>query len=384
MRVAEITRLQGLHYGTGKPVEIEISDDRISKITSIEHTDDLLFIGPGLIDNQVNGFAGVGFKDQDLTLEGIDHATRSLWKEGVTGYLPTIYTCEPGQMNKNLGLFAGAVKKKQIHQSIIGLHIEGPFLSPQDGYRGAHRKEWLQPPSWDKVQEWNTKANGIIRHLTLAPELPNSLECIIECVKQGIVIGLGHHNADTKTIRRAVDSGAAIATHLGNGCANTIHRHHNPLWPQLADDRLWASLIVDGFHLTPEQVQVFFKVKGPNRLILVSDIQRHAGLPPGNYKIDGVDVELSPEGKLHDPIQQVLFGAALPLSVNVAKMVTMSGCSWQDAFHMASKNVAKLYELMDRESFAPGQRADIIRFQRSGESLEVMETWLAGQCVYRK
>ena len=121
--------------------------------------------------------------------------------------------------------------------------------------------------------------------ITLAPEINGAFEFIRKCRKKGIIVSLGHHNGPAEIIKQAIDNGAGLATHLGNGCASIINRHLNPIWPQLADDRLMISFICDGFHLPPEVIQVFYKVKGAENIIITSDITSYAGLPPGEYKI---------------------------------------------------------------------------------------------------
>ena len=121
----------------------------------------------------------------------------------------------------------------------------------------------------------------------------------------GIVVAVGHHNANKQQLDLAVENGARIATHLGNGCANMINRHYNPLWPQLSNDDLMISIICDGFHLLPEEIRVFYKTKGVDKTIITSDVTSYAGLKSGQYKTQtGETIELTPEGKLHYPAQQ--------------------------------------------------------------------------------
>jgi N-acetylglucosamine-6-phosphate deacetylase len=261
--------------------------------------------------------------------------------------------------------------------------LEGPYISPKDGFRGAHPLKWVQEPDWDDFLEYARASGKGILQVSLAPELPHAIEFIQNCTRHGIIVALAHHNASATTIQQAIDSGAKIATHLGNGCANTIHRHYNPLWPQLSDDRLWISMIADGFHLPPEMIQVFYKVKGANKIILTSDITRLAGLPAGEYKMMGSNVRLTKEGKIRLEAQDVLAGAALPLIKGVENMYKYTHCSLADAIHMATRNPASLNGLTDRGALLPGKRADIILFSFKEGVISIKETILAGKQVFK-
>jgi len=218
--------------------------------------------------------------------------------------------------------------------------------------------------------------------VTLAPEAEGALGFIEQCVQQDIVVGLGHHHGTASDIMEAVDRGATVSTHLGNGCATRIHRHLNPLWPQLAEDRLMASMIADGFHLRPEELQVFFKVKGPDRLLLVSDMTELAGMPPGEYPWNGESIVLTPEGMITYPGQNVLAGASLPLTVGVRTIMTATGCSLSDAIQMASSTPAKLNGFDDRGELEVGKRGDCILFSCGESALDIHKTYVAGREVY--
>jgi len=193
--------------------------------------------------------------------------------------------------------------------------------------------------------------------------LEGAMEFIRKCTEMGIVVAIGHHNAKKDIVDEAVLNGARIATHLGNGCANMINRHDNPLWPQLANDGLMASIICDGFHLRDEEIRVFFKSKGVENTIITSDVTSFAGLPPGQYKSEEDEIiELTHEGMLRYPGQNVLYGSASPISKGVAHIMELTGCTLGDAIRMASTNPANLYGLNDRGSIEPGKRADLILF----------------------
>src|SRR4030042_1286339 len=255
----------------------------------------LPYLAPGVIDIQVNGNLSVDFSEPGLTVEGIRKATQGLWKVVVTPDFPTVVTSPYEVLKENFAVLARALNDPDIACSIPGFHLEGPYISPVDGFRGAHYKPFVRPPDWEEFVKINRAAGDRIMEVSLAPEIEGAMEFIRKCAQHGILVGLAHHNGSAEQIREAVDLGAVISTHLGNGCANTIHRHNNPLWPQLADDRLMASVIVDGFHLTRDEVRTFFKVKGKDRLILPSDVTNLAGMPPGEYQFNEQKVEMTPD-----------------------------------------------------------------------------------------
>ncbi len=380
------TKVEGLFYLDGKPVSIEVVDGYISRITPKNKLDDPelsdVYVAPGLIDNQINGYVSVGFSSPGLTVEGVRKATHALWKVGVTTYLPTVITSSHDRLMENFTVLARAAQEPDIGLSVPGFHLEGPYISPEDGYRGAHHRPWVRPPDWQEFLAVYEAADQKILQVTLAPEIEGAIDFIHRCVDRGIVAGLGHHNAPADIIKQACDAGATVSTHLGNGCANMIHRHDNPLWPQLADDRLIASIIVDGFHLRPEEVQVFYKVKGPERTVLISDMVKLAGMPPGEYSYDNRDVVLTPEGMIKFPAQNVLAGASLPISIGVGNVMRFTGCSLADAIHMASRNTARLHGLSDRGEIKVGKRADLILFTLKEGALSINKTIIAGKEVY--
>ena len=381
--------IEGIHYHTGQPVRVTIRNGLISDITSADKPsgNNLVYIAPGFFDNQVNGFAGVSFAfgDSDLTPEGIEKATRELWKKGVTTYLPTLTTNSIEVLSRNFRILAQAVENKNVMGSIPGFHLEGPYINPEDGYRGAHPKQYVKLPDWDEFMRLYEASGKNIVQVTLAPEMEGALDFITRCTQAGIVIALGHHNADMKTVTAAIDRGAKIATHLGNGAANMINRHYNPFWPQLADDRLHISIIGDGFHLLPEEIKVFHKVKGSDKTIITSDVTHYAALEPGEYKTStGETIELTKDGMLRLPAQNVLYGSASPITKGVGFVMKVTGCTLADAVQMASTNPARLYNLTDRGVLEPGKRADLVLFTVEDSEVQIMKTWVNGNLVYEK
>jgi N-acetylglucosamine-6-phosphate deacetylase len=381
--------VEGLSYLDQSPVRIEIADGKIKNVIKIDKLSDpagKVYIAPGLFDNQVNGYKGVSFVDmgKELTPEGITLVTKSLWEKGVTTYLPTLTTNDKQIFIKNFALLAKAKQDPLLLGSIGGFHLEGPFISPVDGYRGAHPLKFVRKPDWNEFMELYEASGKNILQVTLAPEADGAPDFIAKCREKNIIVGLGHHNGSMKQITDAIDKGARIATHFGNGCANNINRHANPLWPQLSDDRLMISIIGDGFHLLPEEIRVFYKVKGPDKIIITSDVSPLGGLTPGRYlNVVGDTLELTPDGAVMYPAQKVLSGSGSALPKGVGNVMKVTGCTLAQAIQMASTNPAKFYGLKDRGELKTGMRADLILFTMDDFKMDIRKTIVAGEVVYQ-
>ena len=221
-----IDSISGVHYLDGKPVTLEFNDGNISEIIRTKELvkNSSWFLAPGLIDIQINGYMGVDFSGPNLTVEAVKKATKALWRVGVTSYFPTIITSDFSLMKKNFAILAKAMEDKEIGNSIPGFHLEGPYISPIDGYRGAHLKKYTREPSWEEFLELQNAAKNNIILITVAPELDGAIPFIKKIVDSGVMVSLGHHNGSASQIKDAVNAGARMATHLGNGCANMINQ----------------------------------------------------------------------------------------------------------------------------------------------------------------
>lgn len=380
--------VEGLHFATGNPVAVKIKDGKILEVKDIKKLSDKknkLILAPGFFDNQINGFADVSFSfgGGELTKEGVQKATKALWERGVTTYLPTLTTNSREVLTKNFSVLAKAKDDESLLGSIPGYHLEGPYISPIDGFRGAHSKRFVRKPDWNEFMEFYEASGKDILTVTVAPEIEGAMEFIKKCTDLGIVISLGHHNGTAQQINEAVLKGAKTCTHIGNGCANLINRHDNPLWPQLSNDGLMISIICDGFHLRPEEIRVFSKAKGYDKTIITSDVTKYAGLKPGIYKnIDGDDIELTVDGKIQYPAQQVLAGSASSIEKGIGHALKVTGCSLAEAIGMASANPAKLYGLNDRGTLEVGKRADLVLFTMEDYVLNIQKTYVKGELVY--
>jgi len=250
----------------------------------------------GFIDLQVNGYAGACFTKAGLTLDVVRSVTDALLERGTAAYCPTICTTSPEVFRANLNVLATAFKDDRLRRHLLGIHVEGPFFTPES--RGAHPLEHLRTPDADLVRTWQDWADGHIRLLTMAPELEGAEDAIRAATELDICVSLGHHLGSVEAITRAVDAGARASTHLGNGIANSLPRHPNPLWTQLAEDRLTGMFITDGHHIPPEFIKAALRTKGVERFVVVSDVSTLAGLPPGVYQWLGGDCRVCADGRI--------------------------------------------------------------------------------------
>lgn len=266
--------------------------------------------GSGFVDLQVNGYAGVNFTSPNLTLAQVQSTARMLYQRGTVSFLPTVITAPWELYEHVLPLLARAMSAENDQNQILGIHLEGPYISPRDGARGVHPLAHVRPPSCDEFKTLFNLAQGCIRLLTLAPELPGAIDLIHCASEMGVIVSIGHTLATSQDVQAAVAAGAHASTHLGNGIPTLIERHQNPLWPQLAQPALAALLITDGHHLPADFVRTVLAVKGASHTIITSDAAPAAGLPPGEYEYFGTRTRLEPDGRLHSPQTGTLAGSA--------------------------------------------------------------------------
>jgi N-acetylglucosamine-6-phosphate deacetylase len=290
----------------------------------------------GFVDLQVNGFAGVDFADPTNDAEHVLEAVAAIEKTGVTRFLPTLITSS----REEFAACARAVLRAR-HPAIAGLHMEGPYISPEDGPRGAHRLEHVRAADLEDFERRQEAAEGRIVLVTLAPEVPGALGLVETLVAAGVKVAIGHTAASSAQIADAVRAGATLSTHLGNGCASMLPRHPNVIWEQLAEDRLLASFIVDGHHLPPATVKAMIRAKTPDRSLLVTDAIAAAGMPPGVYHLAGQEVVLSPTGRVAAPGADNLAGSALSMNVAIGHTVRFSGLPLAEVVPMACARPAR-------------------------------------------
>lgn len=376
-------KLTGLLPATAAPVELLIEAGSIASLQPVAAAEH--WLAPGFIDLQVNGFGGVDFNDPTTSTAQIAQAIRQLWCTGVTHLLPTIIT---GSHEHIAACFANLVKAADefpaVAYATLGFHLEGPFISTEDGPRGAHPRAHARPPDWDEFQRWQDAARGSIRLITLAPEWAGALPFIERAADAGILVALGHTAASPQQIRAAIAAGARMSTHLGNGSHANIARHPNYIWEQLAADELHASFIIDGHHLPPSVVKCFLRSKGSARSVLVTDAIAAAGCPPGRYQFGELVVEVTPQGRVNLPGTPYLAGSATQMHEAIANTVRFSDATLAEALQMATAHPAALLGLSDeRGTLAVGRAADVVllRWEEATQTLSVLATVCGGALV---
>lgn len=286
---------------------------------------------PGFFDLQVNGFGGVDFNAGGLTGDRVDEALERMRATGVTRCLPTLITSSFERFAANAGVIARASSSV-----IAGIHMEGPYLSPEDGARGAHRRDCVIPASVDDFKRRQDAAGGRILLVTLAPEVPGATTLIEHITASGVRVAIGHTAATPQQIDAAIAAGATLSTHLGNGCAQMLPRHPNVIWEQLASDALFASLIVDGHHLPAATVKAMVRAKGEHRTILITDAIAAAASAPGRYTIGDVECHLDRTGRVSLPGTPYLAGSALTMDRAIANTVQFTGLPLDAVVAMAT------------------------------------------------
>ncbi len=377
--------VSGIDVSTGSSVEV--SFDRA--ITIVDHLirplNDGVFIAPGWIDLQVNGFAGVDYNSAASSHQQIALSIRAQFACGVTRFFPTVITGSHENMAAALSNLARAKDSIVEGPAMEAFHLEGPYISPEDGPRGAHPARWVRPPDLSEFQRFQEAANGSIRLVTLSPEWPQAPGFIEKLVEKGIVASIGHTKASASQLADAVSAGATLSTHLGNGADALLPRHPNYLWEQLADDLLAASFIVDGFHLPPSFLKVALRAKGLERSLLVTDAVMPAGCPPGVYKLGEVEVELHGDGSVRLAGGSRLAGSALTMDRAIANVMRTAGLNLRDAVTLATRNPARVGRVPSRQrGLNPGERADLVRFRfdEATGHITVLDTFLNGERVF--
>lgn len=333
--------ISGRHYRTGLPLEVHVNGGVIEAVHTLAespHMADWPLLAPGLVDLQVNGGWGLDFNTLPLAPETVAGLSHRLLARGVTSYCPTLITNGSDQLVQAASVIAEAVRTQpDIAGLIAGIHLEGPFLSPEDGPRGAHPLEHICPPDWEAFCRWQEAAEGLIRIITVSPEWPGAAAFISRCTASGVRVSIGHTAASPEQIRQAVAAGAVMSTHLGNGMHLTLPRHPHYLWEQLAADELYGCMIADGCHLPDALLKVILRVK-QSRAILVSDAVSLSGMAPGAYRLHiGGDVVLTPEGRLHlAGHPRLLAGSAMTLADQVAYLARAGLATLEEALDCAS------------------------------------------------
>lgn len=364
-------------------VEGHTQIDAVEPSLSVTTSD--TFLAPGFIDLQINGFAGSDYNSPHASLEGIQKSLERVFATGTTRIFPTVITGSPGNITGALRNLAKARAALPHGHAMEAFHVEGPHISPDDGPRGAHPRQWPRPPDLDEFRRWQDAAEGHVRLVTLSPEWPGANGYIETLVREGVVVSIGHTKATAQQIDEAVRAGATLSTHLGNGAHRELRRHPNYIFDQMADDRLAASFIVDGIHLGQAFLKVALRAKGVERSILVTDAVMPAECEPGPYTLGEVEVELKDDARVVLRGGDRLAGSSLRMDRGVENMMRLGGLTLAEALTTATRNPARIGRIAGRlQGIERGARADLVEFSYdpARQSIRVLRTWLSGELVY--
>jgi N-acetylglucosamine-6-phosphate deacetylase len=354
---------------------VSVVDDRIVAISHSRPVDssprlEAAYVAPGLIDLQVNGGFGVEVGEDPAAIRTL---SKRLPTAGIVGFLPTIISAPADHYARVFRAFSAA---RDAHGARpLGLHLEGPFLSPHRA--GAHRSDVIEAADqalFDTLLNYDG-----FRLMTLAPERTDACERIHQLRKRGIAVSLGHTDATLEEFVAGLDAGATMATHLYNAMSPFSHRTPQATGAALVDDRVTVGLIADGIHSHPASIQLAFRAKGPERIALVSDLMPAAGMPPGQYEFGGQRVSVDATTATLD--DGTLAGSIVPLDQAIRNVINWTTATPAEAIRMASETPARLLGLKDSGRIAAGCLADLVLFD---DTFDVVATIVGGQVVYRR
>lgn len=355
------TEVTGTDPASGKGISVRVEH---GVVTAIQRTDghDEAWLTAGFVDLQVNGFAGFDANAEDVDADQIIALVRASWSHGVTTVVPTLITAAEDQLLSGLRAVAAARKADPlVAHAVPYVHVEGPHLSAEDGPRGVHPTEHIRPPEIDEFDRWQRAGDGLVGMVTISPHFESAPNYVAALVHRGVNVSLGHTHATPEQITAAVDAGATLSTHLGNGAHPVIRRHPNYIWAQLAEDRLSAGFIADGHHLPADTLVAMLRAKGLDRSFLVSDATALAGMAPGRYTTPvGGEVELSADGRLSYVGTPMLAGAARSVAVGVAHVANLGPFSPAEAVGLATISPGRFCG--GRGQVRVGAPADLVRF----------------------
>jgi N-acetylglucosamine-6-phosphate deacetylase len=294
----------------------------------------------GLVDLQVNGYAGVDFNADGVTTAQITYACERLRQHQVSTILTTVITADLELMCRRIGILVQAIKESSTAKEVIqGIHLEGPFISNQPGYVGTHPVSAVLPVSLSKLERLIDAGQGLVKLVTLAPERDPSFSGIKWLADRGIVVSAGHCDPTLDQLQGAIDHGLSMFTHLGNGCPLLLHRHDNIIQRVLSlSSHLWVCFIADGVHVPFPALRNYLKIVGSERAIVVSDAISAAGMGPGRYSLGSLEVIVDESFATWSSDRQHLMGSACPLEVGFDNLVAHVGLPAIEARRMVREN----------------------------------------------
>jgi len=361
--------ISAINVLNNKAVEITLDKGVISGVRETVSKPGMPYVCPsGMIDTQVNGYMGLDYSDPNFNYESVYTICNALAKTGTLQHFATIVTRPHKTILRNIDFIMEARRSSAtVRNALTGIHIEGNYISDKDGPRGAHDKKYVRKASIGELDQYLKHSDGLLKYITVGAEVEGVLELIRYAVSCGIVVALGHTGATRAQIEAAVEAGARVATHLGNGNFQAIDRFENPLWALIRNERITASLIADLCHVTPELLWIISRCKDSSKMILVSDFAPCAGLPKGKLKWGKMKVEIVEDGSVRLAGTPYLAGAGSSLFKDVFNFAKVTGMDIGQAFRLATENPVNTYYLDSaRISLNAGQSADFILFDADG------------------
>lgn len=367
--------IKARHCQTGEPVSVSWEDGVITRVSSaaaeVPHN---LWVAPALFDLQVNGYAGVDFQQDGLTTRDLLHAARMLRRDGCTRFLLTLITDDWTALTARLEhLKSVRSQEPELGSAIAGWHIEGPFLSSEPGFHGAHDPAKMLDPTPERIRKLRKLTGEDPVLLTMAPERRNAIESIRFARSLEMQVSLGHTNASVELLKQAVDAGATAFTHLGNGCHATLDRHDNILWRVFETAGLTVTLIPDGIHVSPPLFRLVHRILPGNSVTYVTDAMSAAGASPGTYSLGKDRFEVGTNRVVRRPGSAYFAGSSLRPVEGMRVAAGMLRTNWQACWQRGAEVSARLMGL--RSGLEPGNPAELSLLEEDeNQKLTVVQT----------
>ncbi|MEA2015781.1 MAG: N-acetylglucosamine-6-phosphate deacetylase [Actinomycetota bacterium] len=372
----KISRGEAVYISNEKIMDIrnEKDIDSTKEADIIDASDK--YVVPGFIDIHMHG--GGGFDAMDGNAEAIRKIAAAHSRFGTTAFLPTTMTMSRDKITRSLKGIRKAFEEGGTAAEILGIHMEGPYINVSR--KGAQKEEEIKEASVEEFLEFEKVSGNLIRIITMAPEIPGALDFIKWLHEKGIIVSIGHTEATYEEVQESISAGASHVTHTFNAMSGLNHRKPGVVGAALTSPELMIEMIADGVHLHPAVMKIIVRTKEMEKIILITDAMRAAGMPDGLYELGGQEVIVADgQASLKDG---TIAGSVLTLDKAVRNMVNLVGVSLPEAARMATVNPAKRLGIEDRKgSIETGKDADIVILDKN---LEVDTTIAKGMVVYKR